>query len=330
MALLTEAKPRKFCAEPILDTVGISFPIESDFVTEGATVNVVGWGTDTQSATFRHQLKGGGFVGLGKAGAAFVEASLPKRLGDDNVVGLTLVEGVEVVRELFVEAQAFCTPREVGSFAECNVTRADLVRDFDDVHHLAELLDGLAPIRRGGRAKVRRWMDTEANKAETLVHGVSRAWRNTLYDKHAESLGRAPVGRVRFEARLRRQAMRSEWAKGLGGHVRQVADLTEGKLIAMRRGMFERSCYDREVSAMATVADAVMTCEGLSSRERGQFWAYLTMPGFALRVSRNTELKYRRLAAHLGVVPERAMADVEASVTVRLDFDRGTEVVRAA
>jgi hypothetical protein len=68
--------------------------------------------------------------------------------------------------------------------------------------------------------------------------------------------------------------------------------------------------------------------KGLSAVERAQLWAYLTMPGFAAELSPTTERKYRRLAMELGVAI--GALDVQEAIVVRLDYNRGTEVVRAA
>ena len=69
--------------------------------------------------------------------------------------------------------------------------------------------------------------------------------------------------------------------------------------------------------------------EPLTPTERAGLWTYLTVPEFEQELSRTTRRKYRGYAAQLGVtvgaeqVPSRALL-------VRLDFESGTEVVRAA
>lgn len=214
-----------------LDTVGFSFPIEPDFDTRGCTVSIAGYQTEGESVRYRRQLPGGGFLGTGIGSSAWVEASLPKRVGDDNVDGLGVVDAMDVIRDLWVEACTFVkptsrvvvergvSPRAGGSWDrdgrvwdQASVKRLDIARDFNGVHQMTPLLDGLAGVPRSTTAKVRRFADAASNKAETLRVGPKSAWSGTLYDKHAETRGLCAPGRLRFEARCR-----SEF---LAGHVR--------------------------------------------------------------------------------------------------------------
>ncbi len=80
---------------------------------------------------------------------------------------------------------------------------------------------------------------------------------------------------------------------------------------------------------MTTISDAVFSCEDVSARDRAVLWAYLTAPGFAAGLHRNSERKYRRIAKRLGVTPGAALEEAH-KFTVRLDFDAGTEVLNAA
>jgi hypothetical protein len=111
--------------------------------------------------------------------------------------------------------------------------------------------------------------------------------------------------------------------------MRCVADVSEDKVRAIRWGAFERVGFEREVSAMTTISDAVFSCEDLSAREQAVLWAYLTAPGFSATLGRDAERKYRRIAKKLGVTPGEALKEAH-EYTVRLDFDSGTEVLRAA
>ncbi len=311
--------------------MAVAYPVETEFETTGATAQVCSFGTPGESWRFRQALPSGGFVSLGVAGKAWVEASLPKRSGDDNIEALPVVEALDVMRAACEEANSFCTPdirRKGHRFEEAKVIRLDPVRDFDGVRHPGLLLDGLAGIPRGPREKVRRWSDSERNQAESLRVGP-KAWGALLYDKHRETQGKAPEGRVRFEARLHTPQLTSAWARDQGGIIRVVADVNEEKVRAIRLGAFERVGYEREVSAMSTVSDAVFSCEDVSERERALLWAYLTAPGFAAGLHRNTERKYRRIAEVLGVTPGEALEDAH-KYTARLDFDSGTEVLSAA
>ncbi len=304
--------------------------MEPFFVTEGSTAQVFGLGAAGESWRYRHKLPGGGFLSLGMGGKAWVEASLPKRAGDGNVEALPVVEALEVMRSACEEAGKFCEPdrrRDGHCFEEAKVVRLDPVRDFDGVRHPGALLDGLAGVPRGSREKARRWSDSERNQAESLRVGP-KAWGSLLYDKHRETGGRAPEGRLRYEARLHSDQLTGAWARDLGAIMRCVADVSEDKVRAIRWAAFERVGFEREVSAMTTVSDAVFGCEDLSAREQAVLWAYLTAPGYAAALGRDAERKYRRIARRLGVTP--GVAEGACEFTVRLDFDSGTEVLRGA
>lgn len=319
-----------------LDTVGLSVPVK-DFDTTGATVTISKAGTPDEFRTFRRKLDGGGFAAWGLGTTAWVEASLPKRVGPDNIEALDVKQSWEAIAHLHEEASAFLEfdkSRNGHLFEYSKVVRADLVRDFDGVQSPGFILDGLAQVPVMGRAKRRRFADGDRNRAQTLTVGPKSAWAATLYDKHEETLGsehEAPEGRVRFETRMRSDVLTSEWAKANGGHVLQVMDLEEEKLQRLRRGMFERVGFDREVQAMGRLAEIVLAAEELTDAERRGLWAYLTLSPYGgdLGYSRMTERKYRRMAEELGVV----MMDPRTegpNVSVQLDFDRGREVTRVA
>lgn len=316
-----------------LDTVGISVPIR-DADTLGATHTVVHEGTPEEMHTYRRKLDGGGFMAWGKGDVAWLEASLPKRLDPDgrsNVEAVNLDQAREALTDLHREAGnvvEFDQERDGHRVELARVVRLDTVRDFDDVMSTPYLLDGLSNVQVKGRAKSRRFADGDRNRAQTLTVGPMKAWAATLYDKHEETMGKAPPGRLRFEARLRKDVLGSQWAKAHGGNVVQLVDVTEEKMQTLRRGMFERVGFDREVTAMGRLVEVVNRAE-LSPEERRNLWAFLTLgpAGGDLGFSRPTERKYRRMAEDLGVV----LADWKApDVTIALDYDRGREVTRVA
>lgn len=319
-----------------IDTLGFSFEVDPDSVSDhGATVTVLDHGGSRERTVVRRKLPGGGFLSVA-ADRAWVEASLPKRHDPDdltvaptNVEALPVGPALESARELFRESAEYVEPVRSGRrFELCRIVRIDPVRDFDGVRHVPELLDGLAAVPRSSVHKVRRWADAERNRAETLRVGPL-GWGGTLYDKHAETKGVADEGRLRFELRFHGEQLESARAKDNGYVMRVLADVTEEKVQAMTRRNFERLAFDREVVGKASVASAVFGCEWLPPRMQDRLWAYLTAPGVAARMHRNTALRYRKIAAELGVT--LAAADEEmADVLVHLDFDRGEEVVRVA
>ncbi len=328
--LLTEGKrPTKWdrpCAT--IDTLGLSVPLVS-FETKGSTAAVSGFGTEAEAWRYRHPLPGGGFLAVGVGSKAWIEASLPKRAGEDNVEALGLVQALDVAREMVREASNLFEPDSSFRFELAQLVRLDAPRDFHGVAQVGPLLDGLAGVPRDKRQKTRRWSDGDRNKAETLRVGP-KAWGATLYDKHVESEGKAEPGHLRFEPRMHREQLSGQWAQDQGVVMRQVGDMTEDKVARLSRSVFKRVGFDREVSAMANVAQRIFDpANGLHTKEQAGLWAFLTAPAFRGTLSKNTATKYRRLSASLGLAPVVDVPDGEG-VLVHLDYDRGTEVLRAA
>jgi hypothetical protein len=318
-----------------LDTVGISVPVK-DYDPTGCTVSIRKAGTPEETRTFRRKLDGGGFAAWGIGDVVWLEASLPKRKGEGNVEPVDTDEAVELLAEIHEEASSFIEydqARDGHRFEFAKVVRLDLVRDFDEVKSPGFILDGLAQVPVQGRSKRRRFADAERNRAQTLTVGPMKAWAATLYDKHEETAGtrwEAPEGRVRFETRMRSDLLTSVWAKSHGGHVRQVMDLEQEKLEQLRRGMFRRVGFDREVQAMGRLVEVVNGAD-LSDTERRNLWSYLTGGpyGLDLGFARGSERKYRRMAEALGVVMVDPLTE-GPNVTVQLDYDQGVEVCRVA
>lgn len=325
-----------------LDTVGIAFAIEPDFDRIGCTHTVVNEGTPEEQHRFNRKLEGGGFIGTGIGGMCWAEASLPKRVDGSNWQAVELDQAVEVLRELYGEACRYVSPepaRDGHRFEASKVVRLDLVRDFDQVRSMGFVLDGLAGVPQRGGWKVARHADPERGRAETLAVGP-KSWRCTLYDKHAEQEA-APEGRLRFEARLHAEQLRSVGAREHGGTVRVVGDLAEEKLSALRRWKFDQVGFGREVVAVGRVQEVVFQPveagskrdrNGLSKAEQRALWAYLTAGarGVDIGMSHATESKYRRIAADLGITLAAPELLDEGRITLSLDYDRGCEVLRAA
>ncbi len=208
-----------------VDTCGFSIPV-LDFDVTGCRTTVENTNQPDESYRYARTLKGGGFVNTGIAERAWIEASLPKRVHDgDNSQGLPVQEALAAMRDLLAEAAEFLELAPGARFEDCRVVRLDLVRDFHGVDDPTPLLDGLAAVNQPGRAKVRRFADPSANRAETLRVGP-KAWGVTLYDKHAESGGRSPAGQLRAESRLHRPQLTSRFqAQHGGGCINTIADL---------------------------------------------------------------------------------------------------------
>ena len=302
---------------------GYSFPILPDVDEIGATVTILANGEVEESRRFRRKLDGGGFLAYGVGGKAWVEASLPKRINGENWEAVTVKDGLELIEDLYDEAQAYVTARDCTVW-QAGLVRVDAVRDFQGVHHAGELLSGLANTPRPGVQKVTLHQDPERNRADTLTVGP-RAWHMTGYDKHQESSGRAPEGQLRTETRLHKEQLLSEHAKKGGYMMRQVADMTGERVDQLHRQTFSRACFDREVVGVASVATSIWRCDWLTDAKKRGLWCFLTMPGASTSMGKNQVTEYRRLARELGVTPAAAGGELP-DIRVRLDYESGTEV----
>lgn len=153
----------------------------------------------------------------------------------------------------------------------------------------------------------------------------------------------APEGQLRYEARLRAKQLRSAGALAHGGHVRIVADVQEEKCRELRRWMFDRVQFGREVVAVGRVQEMVFQDvdpvtkrdpNGMTKAQQRALWAYLTAGarGVDIGMSRNTQARYKRLASQVGVTLAATAAEFldETRMTLHLDYEQGTEVLVAA
>jgi hypothetical protein len=289
------------------------------------------------------KLPGGGFLGTGVDGKAWVEASLPKRVNDDNIEGLTVPEAHEALQGLISEACEYVTPTDrvlvegVGSVEDVvlsvdnpKIVRLDLVRDFQlrAPRHLGHLLDGLSGVKREGRTRTARFADGGRGNAQTLMVGP-KSWSSRLYDKHAETVGKAPEGRLRFEAELRQKQLSSVFAKKHCGSISHVSDLEEDRLAKLRRAWFRRSGFDRCVVADPDVW-TVLLQSGLPPMEQLKLrgWLDALANGVLVDVGleRTADYRLRQLASAVGIVAGGLHSEISSIV---LDFDLGFEVVAA-
>jgi hypothetical protein len=331
--LLTEGKLFKFETPGPpegIDHLAVTWKAD-EVDTRGWKATVPNWGESVfdQDVTYSRELEGGGHVFAGIGGVVRWEGSLPKRAGGENVDALRLVPALTVARGVYdelAEVAELSVPFEEGT-----VTRIDLVRDFDDVDQFELWSAGVQAVRHDRRVRTFRHASHEFKKALTVGASARTSWSGYCYDKHAESEGRAPEGRVRFEARLRKGSLRSEWAVKNGGKVVEVRDLTVEKLEGLRRATFRRVGFDREVLSMRGVAERVLQVEGLSDRQRMGFLGYVWGQAAGVELcSRTTAWRYEKLASELGVAVPRELLTEDAAVAVSLDYDSGRQVVRAA
>lgn len=348
-----------------IDTLGFSVPIEG-FDPVGCEHRIMSEGTDREAHRWTRKLPGGGFIGTGVGERAWIEASLPKRVDGENWEAVSVAEAVDLVVDLFHEACAYIDVEERFDPCDAKIVRLDLVRDFHDVDDPTPVLDGLAGVDQPGRSKVRRFADPSAHRAETLRVGP-RAWGCTLYDKHVETDGKAPAGQLRFEARLHADQLGSAFARNHGGKFGTIADLMRdagtastpevywlggsdqiaaggarrverqgdggSALARTQRDWFDRVGFGLACNGRNALAGRLRT-SGLSNAKQGTLWAYLTMPGFAASLHRNTRRRYRNLAIDEGFAPDWIDEDTPNVATfatrsaVRLDYVLG-ELVAA-
>jgi hypothetical protein len=309
-----------------VDTVGVSFPIvDADLTSVGVSINTK---PGVGSSAWRRALPGGGWVAGGVGGVAWVEANLPKRRFDQNVDVIEDSHVPAAVVECVAEALRYVEPcvrtsvdGTTVSASDPKITRLDLVRDFQlsRPDRIGTLLDGLAAVPRDGRLDVRRYADGRTGIAETLRVGPG-AWAATLYDKHAETQGSAPPGRLRFEARLRSRQLTSSYTRAVGGPITTLRDVTPRRLESIRHAWFRRAKFDVSCGT-SDVWDRLAEAD-LSDRESLFFagWLSARAAGRAPRLSPTTERRLRRLAAEL---------DLHGSGRgdrVRLDYQSGCEV----
>ncbi len=324
-----------------VDTVGLAFPIvRAD--THGASASVVGFGTDDERVTYRRKLDGGGFMAWGVGRNCWVEASLPKRCGPDNINAVPFTEVGPLLASLHAEALEHCEPdtgvvyqgregvRVDGTdYGQAAIKRLDLVRDFDGVA-VGPMLDGLAGQPRAGRVTVRRFADSERGNSETLRVGVRSAWSCVLYDKHAETDGAAPPGRLRFEARLRDDFLTGSLVLERHGHavsdVRTLLDCDYSLVRDLAAERFRFVGFGSRVTGTDAFADAVNNSD-LSERTKRELIAFLCADHLGVRLEwhRSTLYKYRKLARDLGIT---LGTNVAPDVTLGLDFDEGGQVLQ--
>lgn len=331
--LLTEGKLHKICAgDPpeAVDHLAVTWRCEG-LDTKGWAARIPNWGESLfdQQVTYSRELEGGGHAFAGIGGVVRWEGSLPKRAGGDNVEGLRLLPALDVARGVYDELQEL--GHMTAPFEEGTVTRLDLVRDFDDVDQFELWSAGVQSVRHDKRVHQFRHRSNEFGRALTVGASARSAWSGYCYDKHAETRGVAPEGRVRFEARLRKDVLRGKWAIENGGAILEVRDMTVEKLQGLRRATFRRVGFDREVLSMRAVAEKVASVDGLSSREKMAFLGYVWSGAAGIELcSRNTSTKYEKVCRDLGVAVPRELLTEDSAVGVSLDYDSGLQVVRAA
>jgi hypothetical protein len=208
---------------------------------------------------------------------------------------------------------------------EGRVKRLDVARDFTGVANPAATIRGLAPIHRPWAKRNLVHADPTRHGAQTLMVGTGTAGSARLYDKHAETQGRAPEGTVRWEAECR------TWAKDYGG-IKHMSQLTNDNVIQLATDRFNWSAMGAEVAATSRVVELVRASH-LTLREQASFLGWLMMQahGGEYQPGKKALAKWRKVQRDLGIaIGDLGDASEPSGFVSRLDWDTGREVYRAA
>lgn len=242
----------------------------------------------------------------------------PSRMDDPDGFGLVSLDDALGSAGRVLEAARELVSIPTGS-EELRLTRLDVAKDF---HSAAvpsgSIIAGLAPIHRPYARRNLVHADPSRNGAQTLMVG-SGAGVARLYDKAAETKGRAPSGSLRCEFECRKG-----WLERFGG-LRTVADLEMDGVGAIAENRFEWSAMGAEITTSGALVE-VVTKSGLTQREQVGFigWLVFDQQGHDSGMSSRTLAKYRRVRRELGI---GKITDFDSVVfRARLDWPSG-EVV---
>ncbi len=248
----------------------------------------------------------------------------PSRVLDPDGWSLAPVEAVgsALVKVLGVASDMVSIPSDP---AFVRLKRVDVARDFSEVESAPELIRGLGPIPRPWARRNNVHADPAAHGAQTLFVG-SGAGGVRLYDKHAETVGAAPPGSLRWEVEAR-----SAWLSNYG-QMGCLKDLCSESLALLVSSRWPWSQMGADVVSGFGAVLLKVKRSGLSEREQDKLIAYLVRQaageGWSSAGSA-TLAKYRKVQRELGIVVDRESISA-GSVTRRLDFESGREVVRVA
>jgi len=229
----------------------------------------------------------------------------------------------EVLAEVVPLVREHMTP--VTDVDAWKVRRVDVARDFEGISEPGNKVRALAPLPRPWARRNLVHSDPARHGAQTLMVG-SGAGVVRLYDKHAETAGRAPEGVLRWEAECRH-----EWADKYGG-LRALADISEQSVSKLAEDRWAWSGIGIEIDPVSRIYELVRST-GLSKRQQNGFLMFLWAQAAGdLAYSGKAALaKYRRYQRQFGIVMEPGTLDSTGrGVVSRLDWQSATEVFRAA
>lgn len=330
---LTERESAHILCKPGIDKISVSFPLENFDRSPSSwdRVSTLYPETPRQARSYGVSVPLGEglprvFVGVQEVeaatGPAFgkVECN-PSRVADPEGWGLAPVGAVRDALHQACDA-ALEVLRPGCQLEEMRVKRLDVARDFS-TDHGEFYLRGLAPVHRPYARQNMVHYDTERKGAQTLMVG-SGAGMVRLYDKAAETEGRAPAGTLRWEAECR-----SAWSSKYGG-IESVQDVNEENVQRLAQNRWEWSAMGTDVGAIERVVERARRSD-MSAQQLCSFLGYVTLlaNGGGHHVHRNTARKYRVMSRELGV----SIGELEAHSAEflgHLDFATGQEVLHAA
>lgn len=308
-------------SEPLgVDRLSFSFPVE-DFErdeTAWSSVSVRNPGAPSEHRTYGRSV-GGVFVGVasnpGLRGAWIgkVEAN-PSRVIDPTgweAIGVAQVfDAVDRMARVAADVVRLGCPLELA-----RLKRLDVCRDFatDDP---AAIVRGLGPVHRPWSRRNLVHFDPARGGAQTLMVG-SGSGVVRLYDKHAETDGKAAEGTLRWEVEAR-----SQWLQKYG-HMVNLGDVTEDKVRELAEDRWSWSAMDRELSATEQIVEKVMRLDvSPTVKERLVGRLVMEQMGSAYPMAKATATKYRRMVKELGI----ALDPEASSAATRLDWETGRQI----
>jgi hypothetical protein len=255
-------------------------------------------------------------------GNAYVEASLPKREYGHNWTPLPIRDLYGALTGLMVDLSRVAPiDTDELDIMRLRVNRLDVPRDFDNVEDIGNVLLSLACAPRAGRVHTHLHRRGASSHFQTLEVG-NGSWGDRIYDKHEESRGQAPAGRMRNETQYRPARFRTAWCRQNGGAIHVVGDISEQKCWALTTATFMDVGFNQVICERDVALRRVLDLPGMDPTEKARVWLLLC----ADAAGEDTDMPvtvvrdYRRLLRSMGICLSKEMT----GRTRRLDWMTGT------
>jgi hypothetical protein len=246
----------------------------------------------------------------------------PSRFRDPHGVSVGSVEDcLDVISVALLMMSERVTLLYPGELSKLRIKRLDVTKDFHSVIPVAVVIRAVGSMPRKYTRRTQIFSDPKSGGAQTLVDG-NNAGTFRLYDKAAESGGKAVEGTLRFEIQGR-----GPWLKR--GGLTTLSELANRGVESFGRERFDWSQCGVEVQSDNGWYQA-LKASGLSEREQVFFigWCFSNRFG-PTNLGSATEAKYRKVQRDLQVT---FGSDFDETVKVfsRLDWDSGQVLTRVA